>query len=71
MGFGRAGFYFWYEVAGSVTVTGLQVPDRGRSGPQKSQPEPSLLSSTNTVVSFQRCCTALHVLSTENTIRIY
>ena len=43
MGFGRAGLYFWYElIAGSVTVTGLEVPGRGRSGPQKSQPEPSL-----------------------------
>ena len=28
---------------GSVTVTGLEVPGRERSGPQKSQPEPSLV----------------------------
>ena len=26
-------------------VTGLEVPSRGRSGPQKSQPQPSLKST--------------------------
>ena len=34
---------FLVRVAGSVTVTGPEVPSRGRSGPQKSQPEPFLL----------------------------
>ena len=34
---------FLVRIAGSVTVTGLEVLGRGRSGPQKSQPEPSLL----------------------------
>ena len=43
MGFGRAGLYFWYELPGRLRVTGPEVSGRGRSGPQKSQPEPSLL----------------------------
>ena len=36
---------FLVGVAGSVTVTGLEVLGRGWSGPQKSQPEPSLVDS--------------------------
>ena len=38
---------FLVLVAGSVTVTGPEVPGRGRSGLQKSQPEPSLRQVAN------------------------
>ena len=34
---------FLVRVAGLVTVTRLEVTVRGRSGPKKSQPEPSLM----------------------------
>ena len=39
---GGLGFIF-VRVAGSVTVTGPEVPGHERSEPQKSQPEPSLV----------------------------
>ena len=41
---GWALFLVW--VARSVTVTELEVPSHGRSGPQRSRPEPSLVYST-------------------------
>ena len=46
MGFWRAGLCSWYKFPGQLrTITGLEVPGHGRSGPQKSQPEQSLVCS--------------------------
>ena len=45
MSFGRAGLYFWCELAGRLQLLGMRFRAvGGRSGLQKSQPEPSLLA---------------------------